>query len=368
MIHVATTPRRQATAATETAVLLGSLLAGFAAVSIVFVLNGVNPFYAIYRIFRGSFGSLYSLKETATKAIPLVIIGGGLTLAFTCKFWNIGAEGQLLMGATLSTWVALNIGPHAPAAITIPLMLAAGFIGGAALGLIPAVLKVRFGTNEVISTLMLNYVAAELVQLLITGPWKGTTQYGFPYTDDFPPSAVFPLFAGSRIHIPTLVVAVAIVVFVFLLVYRSRAGYEIRVIGENPDAARYAGIDFLRTLLIVMIVSGGAAGLAGAGEVGGIHHHLSYPYTISAGYGFTAIIVAWLARLNPAFVPISAVFFAGITVGGDAIQIALNLPAATVEVFNGLILFFLIVGEFFLRNRVRVVGTRKTAQQPQEVA
>ncbi len=332
-----------------------SLLAGFVAVGIIFIAKGVNPFYALYKIFAGSFGSFYGIKETITKAIPLITIGVGLVVAFRAKFWNIGAEGQLLMGATLSTWVALNIAPGVPAYMAIPLMFLSGFAGGALLGIIPAVLKVKFGTNEVISTLMLNYVAAEIVQLLVVGPWKGKTQFGFPYTDDFPESAVLSVIPGSRIHTVTLCIAILAAIILFFVIQRTKFGYEVRVIGDNPDAARYAGIGFLKTLAVAMVISGGVAGMAGVGEVAGIHHHLSYPYTISAGYGFTAIIVAWLARLNPLLVVVSGLFFAGIKVGGDAIQISLGLPAATVEVFNGVILFFLIAGEFFLKNKLVIL-------------
>lgn len=338
----------------QLAVLFGSLVAGLIAVGCVFVIKGVNPFYAIGRIFSDSFGSTYGIYETIAKAIPLVIIGAGLVLAFRAKFWNIGAEGQLLFGAMFGTWVALNIGPNAPSIIVIPLMFIAGFIGGALLGSIPALLKVRFGVNEVISTLMLNYVAAEFVQYLIVGPWKGETQYGFPYTDDFPSSAVLGLAGNTRIHIVTLILAIVCVVVLTALIYRTRFGYEVRVTGENPDAARYAGIHTYKLTILLMVVSGGIAGLAGVGEVAGVHHHLSYPYTISAGYGFTAIIVAWLSRLNPMFVIVSGMFFAGIEVGGDAIQLSLGLPAATVEVFNGVILVFLIMGEYFLYHSVTI--------------
>jgi ABC-type uncharacterized transport system permease subunit len=139
-----------------------------------------------------------------------------------------------------------------------------------------------------------------------------------------------------------------------MFIYRTRFGYEVRVVGENPDAAKYAGINFFKTTLMIMVISGGVAGLAGVGEVAGLHHHLSYPASISSGYGFTAIIVAWLAKLNPYYVVLSSLFFAGIMVGGDAIQISLRLPAATVEVFNGTLLIFLVMGDYFLKNKVRL--------------
>ena len=331
-----------------------SLFAGLIAVGFVFVLKGVNPFFAIGKIFSDSFGSSYGINESITKAIPLIMIGAGLVLAFQAKFWNIGAEGQLLMGATCATWIALTLGPNLPSYLVVPLMFIAGFVGGAFLGTIPALLKIRFGVNEVISTLMLNYVAAEFVQYLVVGPWKGTTQFGFPYTDDFSESATFSLLGPTRIHPTTLVLALLVVAAAAAIIYRTRFGYEVRVAGENPDAARYAGINLYRLTVTLMILSGGIAGLAGVGEVGGVHHHLSYPYTISAGYGFTAIIVAWLARLNPVFVIVSGLFFAGIEVGGDAIQISFGLPAATVEVVNGILLFFLIMGDYFLHNSVRI--------------
>jgi len=352
-------PRREVSAAIQLAVLVLSLLAGFVAVGLVFVVKGVNPFFALWKILAGSFGSPYGISETITKAIPLILIGSGLTLAFRAKFWNIGAESQLLIGAIFATWVGLNLGVGLPAWLVVPLMFLAGFLGGALWGVLPALFKVRFGVNEVISTLMLNYVAAEFLTLLIVGPWKGATQQGFPYTDDLPAAAVLPLIPGTRIHYLTLLVALACAVLLFFLIHSTKFGYELRVVGENPEAARYAGIDFLRTTVVLMVISGGVAGLAGVGEAAGIHHHLTYPTVISGGYGFTAIIVAWLAKLNPLAAIISALFFAGILVGGDAIQISLGLPAATVHVFNGILLFFLIMGDTFVNNRIVVSAQRR---------
>jgi len=331
-----------------------SLAAGLAAIGIIFLSCGVNPFFAIGKMFSGSFGSMYGFKETVTKAIPLIMIGGGLTFAFRARFWNIGAEGQLLMGAIFSTWVGLSWGPHLPAYIIVPLMFFAGFLGGALCGIIPAILKIRFSINEVISTLMLNYICAEFLTLLIVGPWKGNQRFGFPGTNNLPQSAVLNVIPGSRIHYATLILAVVSAVVLCILVYKTRFGYEVRVIGENPEAGRYAGINFFRTSLVIMAISGGMAGFAGVGEVAGIHHYLTYPSSISSGYGFTAIIVAWLAKLNPLYAIVSGLFFAGILVGGDAIQISLGLPAATVEIVNGTLLVFLIMGDFFFKNKVSI--------------
>ncbi len=352
MLKIKVTDRSSISTLQTFLILCLSIVAGLLIISIIFLMCGVNPLFAIKKIFGGSFGSLYGFKETVTKAIPLILIGGGLAVAFRAKFWNIGAESQLLMGAIFGTWVGLNWGPGLPSYVIVPLMFLAGFLGGGLWGLIPAILKIRFSINEVISTLMLNYICAEFLTLLIVGPWKGKTKFGFPYTDDLPPSAILSLLPGSRIHYATFILAIVSVIVLGVIIYRTRFGYEVRVIGENPDAAKYAGIDFFRSTLMIMMISGGLAGLAGVGEVAGIHHYLSYPDSISSGYGFTAIIVAWLAKLNPFFVIISGVFFAGILVGGDAIQISLGLPAATVEIFNGTLLVFLIMGDFFMKNKV----------------
>ncbi len=322
--------------------------------SFIFLFKGVNPFYAFYRIFSGSFGSLFGFKETITKAIPLLLIGTGLIVAFKGKFWNIGAEGQLLIGAILATWIALSIGPNSPSYIVIALMFVTGFLGGAIWGIIPALLKTKIGINEIISTLMLNYIAGNFVQYLVSGPWKGKTQHGFPYTDNFPSSATLSLIPGSRIHYLTLILGLISAIAVFFFIEKTKLGFEIRAIGENPHAARYSGMSFVKTTLIVMIISGGLAGLAGVGEVAGIHRHLTFPDQISAGYGYTAIIVAWLAQLNPILGIFSAVFMGGILVGGDIIQTSLGFPFATINVFNGFILIIVMIGSFFTEYRIIV--------------
>ena len=327
--------------------------------SLIFSLRGINPFFALYKIIFSSFGSLYGIKETITKAIPLMLCGIGLSIAFKGKFWNIGAEGQLLIGAVLATWIGLFIGKNLPSIILIPLMFLAGFVGGGLVALIPALLKVRFNTNEVISTLMLNYIIEQYVQYLVYGPWKGKTQYGFPYTDNLPPNALLPIIKGSRIHYPTLIIAIILSILIFFLLFRTKLGYEIRVIGENPLSAKYAGIDYVKVILIMMFLSGGIAALAGVGEIAGIHKHLTYPSQISSGYGFTAIIVAWLAQLNPLLVIVTSLFFGGILVGGDVIQTSFGFPFATINIFNGLMLVFISMGYFLIEYKVSFKGAGK---------
>jgi len=201
---------------------------------------------------------------------------------------------------------------------------------------------------------MMVYIASNLVNYLVYGPWKGPEEMGFPYTSKFSASAQLPHLAWTRIHYPTLVLALLIAVVIYLLIARTKWGYEIRVTGENPAAARYAGMSYLKTLILVMVLSGGLAGLAGVGEVAGIHFRLRYPEGISSGYGFTATIVAWLARLNPLGAVLTSFLLGGLLVGGDAIQISLGLPSATIFVFNGTILLFVLGGDLIARYRIRV--------------
>ncbi|OQA92258.1 MAG: beta-methylgalactoside transporter inner membrane component [Elusimicrobia bacterium ADurb.Bin231] len=331
-------------------VFLGVIFTG-----IIFALWGVNPLFAFYKIFSGSFGSVYGWQETITKAIPLILISSGLSMAFVAGLWNIGAEGQMLLGAIPATYIALKLGCCLPAGIVIPLMFIAGFVGGALAAGIAAVLKEKFRINEVISTLMFNYIIAELVQYLVYGPWKGKGQWGFPYTDNFPSSATLSVLGNTRIHYQTLIIAVLAAVIVYILMKKTRFGYDAKVVGANPSAARYAGINFFRNSVLIMLISGGLAGIAGVGEVAGIHKHLTYPWTISAGYGFTAIIVAALAKNNPLVCLLISVFFSGILVGGDTIQTSLQMPSSTINIFNGIILFFAIAGDYFLTHSVRIV-------------
>jgi simple sugar transport system permease protein len=276
----------------------------------------------------------------------------GLAISFKMNFWNIGAEGQLLMGAVGATWVALYFTPNTPLPVMLTLMFCGGFAAGAGWGLIPAVLKAKFKANEVIVSLMLVYIASELVNYLVYGPWKSPYEWGFPYSIKFPASARIPTIPHTRIHYPTLILALVLALIIYILMRRTKAGYEIEVLGASPEAARYAGIGSTRIILLIMVISGGLAGLAGVGEVAGIHRRLLYPSGISPGYGFTAIIVAWLGGLNPLLLIPAAFLFGGLLVGGDAIQVTLGLPVGVINIFNGVILFFLLAGKFFTQYRL----------------
>ncbi len=340
-----------------------SIFLALMAIAIVLWTTRIDPVQAYKKIFIGSFGSLYGLSETTVKAIPLLLCGVGLALAFKAQFWNIGAEGQLLMGAIAATWVALFFPLKLPSWAMRPAMFAAGFIAGALWALIPAFLRAKLQVNEVITSLMLVYVAIEVVNYLVYGPWKGAKEWGFPYSDKFPDSALLPTIPGTRIHYPTLVLGIAAAILAYFFLMRTKWGYELRVTGDNPRAALYAGIPYLRVALMVMIISGGLAGMAGVGEVAGIHGRLRYPQGISPGYGFTAIIVAWLAQLNPLTVILTSFLFGGLLVGGDALKVSLGLPVPTIHMFNGAILFFLIGGEILMRYRISISLVRAKKEE-----
>ncbi len=341
---------------TVLAVSILAVAAALGTAAIVFWAYGVDPVHAYRRIAEGTLLSTRGRMEILRRAIPLLLSGVGLTLAFRGKFWNIGAEGQLLAGAVAASGIALYSGIEAP--WLLPAMFAGGFLAGGALGMLAAALKVKLSVNVVISTLMLNYVMLYIVEWLVHGPWKGPTMRGFAYSDFFPAAARLPVLAGSRVHWPTLVIGLGAAVLVSLVLLRTRLGYEIRVVGESPDAARYAGVSFLRVMLWVMLISGGLAGMAGVGEMAGVHFRLRSPTHISMGYGYAAIIVAWLARGNPAAVVVTSLLFGLIFASGDTIRVVLGMPFQVTDVFNGLILFFLIGSELLMHWRLRWVPRR----------
>jgi simple sugar transport system permease protein len=263
--------------------------------------------------------------------------------------WNIGAEGQLYLGAIFATWAALFLAPGAPGWLLVSLMIIAGMIGGGLWGLIPGALRAYFGASEIITSLMLNYVAILFSDYLIHGPWRDSQAFGFPGSASFPDAAWLPNWGTTRVHLGLLFGLVAAVLLWFLL-RRTRWGYEISVMGENPRAALYAGMPMTRTILLVMALSGALAGLAGMSEVAGIGHQLQR--NLSPGYGYAAIIVAWLARLHPFGAVLVAFLLAALTVGGDQLQMTIGLPAAIAPMLQGTILFFLLGGDILTRYRL----------------
>ena len=337
---------------------LASVILALLAGAVLLALAGANPWLTYKAMALGAFGGKYNISETMVKAIPLMLCGLGVSVAFRMLFWNIGAEGQLAVGGIAAAGVALFWADRIPSSLLLPTMVVAGFVAGALWGLIPALLKAYVRVNEIITTLMMNYIAILWVEHLFYGPWKDPHGYGFPGTAQFPRAAWLPRLPGTRIHLG-LAFAVVAALFIWVVLRHTKWGYEIRVIGENPRAANYAGISIVRNIILVMILSGGLAGLAGMSEVAGISHRLQKGLTV--GYGYTAIIVAWLGRLNPWGVLVVAILLAGLLVGGDQIQITMQLPAAVALVLQGAILFFVLGGGLFAQYRIRLERRQKSA-------
>ncbi|MDI7274574.1 MAG: ABC transporter permease [Anaerolineae bacterium] len=315
---------------------------------------GADPFVTYRAMAGGAFGSAFSLTETLVKAIPLMLTGLGVALAFRLRFWNIGAEGQLVCGGVAAAWVGLFWADVVPPWALLPACLAVGMAAGALWAGVPAFLKAHLRVDETLTTLMLNYVAILFSEHLYYGAWRDPKGYGFPGTAPLPEAAWLPRLAG-RAHAGLIlgVLAAAALWFIFR---RTRWGFELRIIGENPVAARYLGINIARNVVGALLLSGALSGLAGACEVTAISHRLQQGLAI--GYGYTAIIVAWMAQLSPVGVVFVALLMAALLVGGDQVQITMRLPAAVGPVLQGLILFPLLAGSLFTEYRLRLVRAR----------
>jgi ABC-type uncharacterized transport system permease subunit len=333
------------------AVIVSLILGG-----ILIAIVGGDPLATYGHIANVAFGSLGGITDTLTKATPLILVGLACSLAFRMKLWNIGAEGQFFIGAWAASAVVLI--PLLPATASpflfIPAMMIAGMLGGAAWGFIPGFLKARFKVNEVITTLMLNYIAVAWNNFFIFAVWS---EGGFQMSPMFPRTAWLPRlsdlasqirdFRGLTLHGGFVIALIAAVVVWFIL-NRSKWGYEIRLIGDNPKAAEYAGIPIKRNIILVMMASGALAGLAGMSEISGVVHRLQG--AISPGYGFTGIIIAWLAKLNPFAVILVSIFFGALLLAGREIQ-----PSGIPKMMQGIVLVCLIASDFFTRYRVRIV-------------
>jgi ABC-type uncharacterized transport system permease subunit len=328
--------------------------------SVLFALLGKNPIAALGVYFLDPLTDAYSLQEIAVKATPPVMIGVGLSLCYLANVWNIGAEGQFLVGAVSGSWIAVVTNGTGAGPWVLPAMLVLGAFGGALYALIPAICKVRFGASEILTSLMLVYVADLFMDYLVRGPWRDPKGMNFPTTAPFDPVATVPtLIEGSRLHAGAIL-ALVVVILATVLLGRTIKGFEIRVVGAAPKAARFAGFNSNQVVLFTFAVSGALAGLAGIIEVAGPVGLLQPG--ISPGYGFTAIIVAFLGRLNPVGILIAGLFLALTFIGGENAQIAMKVPLDLTKVFQGMLLFFVLACDSMILYRVRLVGTpRKTA-------
>ncbi len=322
---------------------------------VMFWILGTNPLQAIHAFFIEPISTLDGLAELLVKATPLVLIGIGLSLGFQANIWNIGAEGQLTLGAIFGGVLALAFF-DVDTPFLLPAMLIAGIIGGMAWAAIPAFLKTRYNTNEILTSLMLTYVGLLLLSYLIHGPLRDPDGFNFPESRLFHDAAVLPIiFEGTRLHIGWLI-ALFVAVLAWILIVKHIIGFQIRVIGMAPAAASFAGFKEKRLVWLTLLMSGGAAGLAGVIEVAGPIGQI-VP-VVSPGYGFTAIIVAFLGRLHPIGVVLAGLLMALTYLGGDSAQITMNLPNAVTGVFQGMLLFFLLASDVLIRYRIKIGSAR----------
>jgi simple sugar transport system permease protein len=327
----------------------------------LFMLLGKDPVRGLQIFFWEPIKSGYAWSELIVKATPLLIIGLGLAVCFRSNVWNIGAEGQYLIGAIFATWVALQADADTSRWIVVAVLLA-GALGGMVWAGITALLRDRFNANEILVSLMLVYVAIQVLNYLVYGPWKDPAGFNFPQTQTFAAAAQMPrLMAGSRVNIGILL-ALAGVVLVWVFLFRTRAGFAQQVGGLAPAAARYAGFSSRRALWTALLVSGGAAGLAGALEVTGPIGQLT-PH-VPVGYGFAAIIVAFVGRLHPVGIVFSALLMSMFYIGGELAQSRMGLPRSITGVFQGLLLFALLACDTLINYRLVWVTPAKLRATP----
>jgi len=339
------------------AVTFALVLGGF-----VLMLVGGDPIRAYAFMAKAAFGDIGVFSDTLVKATPLILVSLAAVVAFRMRLWNIGAEGQFYLGAFGASLVVLTpiLPPETSPWLMIPVMMIFGALAGALWGFIPGYLKAKYNVNEIISTLMMNYIAVAWNNYFIFDVWS---EGGFQMSRQFPKTAWLPrltdyaaqvpMFRGLTIHLGFVIAMIAAGV-VWWILYRSRWGYEIRLIGDNPRAARYAGINIVRNTILVMMLSGALAGLGGMLEISGVVHRLQG--AISSGYGFTGIIIAWLAKLNPILVVPISILFGGLLLAGREIQ-----PSGIPMLIQGIILVCLIGSDFLFRNRIRLVRVGREA-------
>ncbi len=351
------TKRGNLTKSRERMIEILAVLGALVFAGLVIGIMGFNPVLVYLNIVDGSLGSLLKFQQTIIKAIPLIIASMGILIAFKMKFWNIGGEGQIMMGAFGATFVALNLPPTLSSWIVLPLMALAGMICGGLWAFIPAFFKAKFGTNETIFTLMLNYIAIKFVMYLQNGPWRAEDSQGFPKIELFSPNEVLPKVLNVHIG---WIIAIIVVVLVYIFLNHTKKGYEITVVGESLATAKYAGMNIKSIILTAMIASGGLCGLAGMVQASAVAKSLTYG--LSANIGFTAIITAWLGRLSAPLVAGVCILFAMLLQGGNAIQVAMSVPASVADLIQGIILFFVLGSEFFLQYKVSFRFGKKTGE------
>ncbi|MGL4736782.1 MAG: ABC transporter permease [Cellulosilyticaceae bacterium] len=338
-------------------ITLGAVISALLVTGIFILVMGHNPFNVYFSMVEGSLGSLYRFKETVIKAVPLLITATGIAVAFKMKFWNIGAEGQILMGAFGATFAALYF-KELPSIILLPTMMLLGGICGGIWALIPALLKAKWGTNETIVTLMMNYIALKWIIFLQYGPWKDPNSLGFPKIANFTENAILPKVFGVHMG---WVIAIVLVVVIHYFISHTKTGYEIQVMGESEQTARYAGMNIKKIIIVSMLISGGICGLTGMIQASAVNNTLTMELT--AGVGYTAIIIAWLSNLKTPWMVIVSFLFALLTQGASYIQTVYQIPQSAASIIQGLLLFFVLGSQFFIQYDLKWVTSRRVVKE-----
>lgn len=352
-------PRPPASVSRMLGVSLAAAVAALVLAAIPMLFAGLSVFEAYGLMVKGAFGSLFAFTEMLTRATPLILTGLAAAVAFRAKLWNIGAEGQLYIGALAA--VAVGTGAiSAPAFVLIPMVVLAGALAGGLLMLGPTLLKTRLGVDEVVTTLLLNFIVLLFVQMMLEGPMQDPMGMGWPQSEPILDEAALPkLLDRMRIHWG-LVLALAASLGVYFLLKRTVWGFEIRAVGENAAAARHAGIPVTATFIRVGLLSGALAGIAGVGEVAGLKGYLTAD--LSPGFGYSGIVVAMLAGLSPIGVVFAALFIASIFVGADSMSRATGVSNYLADLIVAMALLCVLVSGLFLRFRVKFI-TAPTAKE-----
>ncbi len=334
------------------AAVISAVVAG----GIFVLLMGVNPFNFYTTVITGCFKSQLSFAALVRIVVPLLITSLGVSVAFRMKFWNIGAEGQFIMGAVGASFVALNFGDKLPHIICIFLMAAAAVFTAGLWGFIPAILKCKLGTNETLLTLMLNYIALYIIQYLRDGPWRDPAAGGFPKIAKFPKNAWIDQIFKLDV---SFIAAILFVVFIYVYLKYTKQGYEISVIGDSLDTARYAGMNTTKIIIRTMIISAAISGIAGMFQVAGDATSHTLSMGIASGVGFTAIIVSWLAKLNPAGIFAVSFMFGVLEKGCGVAESTFNISSSVSSILQGIILFVVLGADFFIRYKIVLRGGKK---------
>ena len=328
-------------------------------VSILLLFLKLNPLRVYGAMLKGAFGSAYSIRQTVIQAIPLLITALGISIAFKMKFWNIGGEGQIMMGAFGAALVALNF-PTLPKPLLLLVMTLVGAVLGGICVLIPTYFRVKYKTNETITTLMMNYIVIKFITYLQYGPWRDKNSLGFPKIPNFSDNAIFPKLFGVHIG---WIIAIILAVVVYVYMNYTKKGYEIAVIGESENTAKYAGMDIKKTILGALFLSGAICGITGVIQASAVSQTLSIE--VSGGVGFTAVIIAWLGNLSSLGIGIVSVLFAALVSGARVIQTAFGIPESAASLLQAIILFCVLGSEFFVRFKLIF---SKASEKVKEVA